>query len=143
MELDGELASMIVWFDALVTNIDRSARNTNMLLWHRRLTLIDHGAALYFHHAGGDFAKRARDPFPQVKDHVLLPWASELEGADARLSARLTPEVVRGIVDLVPDTWLEAPVAALREAYTGYLNGRLAMPRPFLEEAIRARSLHV
>jgi hypothetical protein len=141
--VDAGLASAIVWFDALVTNIDRSPRNPNMLLWHRRLNLIDHGAALYFHHAAGDFAARAHDPFPQVKDHVLLPWASALEEADARLSARLTPEKVRAIVALVPDAWLEAPAGARREAYTGYLIERLAQPRAFLEEAIRARSLHV
>jgi hypothetical protein len=141
--VDAGLASRIVWFDALVTNIDRSPRNTNMLLWHRELWLIDHGAALYAHHGVGDFVKRNRDTFPQVKEHVLLPWADALEEADAELSARLTPEVVRGIVERIPDAWLEGDAAARRSAYTSYLSARLEPPRAFLEEAIGARSQYV
>jgi hypothetical protein len=137
--VDAGLASRIVWFDAFVTNIDRSPRNTNMLLWHRKLWLIDHGAALYFHHGAEDFAARSRDPFPQVKDHVLLAQASELESVDAELAARLGPGVLRDVLDLVPDAWLGGGSAALRAAYTSYLAARLAAPRPFLEEALRAR----
>ena len=83
---DAELASSIVWFDAYATNLDRTARNTNMLMWHRRLHLIDHGAALYFHHGGDDYLARSEDPFPMIKDHVLLPLASALREADARLA---------------------------------------------------------
>jgi hypothetical protein len=144
--VDAALASRIVWFDALVTNIDRSPRNTNMLLWHRKLWLIDHGASLYFHHAGGDFAARSRDPFPMIKDHVLLPFASALEEVDAELSGKLTPQVVADIVAKIPRDWLQgrediAPVEP--DAYTAYLVQRLAAPRPFLEEALRARSQHV
>jgi hypothetical protein len=136
---DAELASSIVWFDAFVANIDRSPRNVNLLMWHRRLWLIDHGAALYFHHSTGDFASRAKEPFPQVKDHVLLPFASTLKEVDARMAARLTPEVVHGVSALIPDAWLDIP----RDAYTTFLTARLAQPRVFLEEAIRARSQHV
>ncbi len=143
-KVDGRLASAIVWLDAFVTNIDRSARNTNMLLWHRKLWLIDHGAALYFHHGADDFTARARDSFTQVKDHVLLAQAVGIEGADAELAARLTPAVLREVLALVPDEWLGADPAARRAAYTGYLAARLAPPRPFIEEALRARrALHL
>ncbi|MGZ5104212.1 MAG: HipA family kinase [Usitatibacter sp.] len=142
--VEAMLASRIVWFDALVANIDRTPRNANMLLWHRRLWLIDHGAALYVHHGVGDFAARGRDPFPKVKEHVLLPWASELAQADAELSERLTPAVVRDTLALVPDAWLGVAPAARRAVYTGYLAARLERPRPFLEEALRAHdALHL
>jgi hypothetical protein len=146
--IDAELASAIVWFDGLVSNVDRTIRNTNMLVWHRRLWLIDHGAAFYFHHAGGDYARRARDPFPQIADHVLLPYAGELAAADAPLAARLTEPVLHAIVALVPDAWLAAGTATAtpaerRTAYLDYLRARLAAPRPFVEEAIRARAQHV
>src|SRR5215813_8583212 len=91
--LDPDLASAIVWFDAYVTNVDRTARNTNLLLWHKRLWLIDHGAALYFHHTWHeDFLARSRAPFAPIKDHVLLPFATALAEADARLSALLTED---------------------------------------------------
>jgi hypothetical protein len=145
---DGELASSIVWFDAFVSNVDRTVRNTNMLMWHRRLWLIDHGAALYFHHGNTDYARRARAPFPAIRDHVLLPCADALAAVDASLAARLTEPVLRAIVDLVPDEWLAADPgwaapAQRREAYLAYLLARLAAPRPFVEEAIRARTQHV
>jgi hypothetical protein len=136
---DARLASSIVWLDAFIANIDRSPRNVNLLMWHRRLWLIDHGAALYFHHSGADFAARGREAFPQVKDHVLLPFASAMQEADAEMTARLTPAAIRGVVDLIPAAWLDIP----REAYATFLTSRLAAPRPFVEEAIRARSQHV
>jgi hypothetical protein len=133
-----------VWFDAFVTNIDRSPRNTNMLLWHRKLWLIDHGAALYFHHGAGDFAARSADPFPQVKDHVLLAQADAIEEAGRDLAPRLTPAALGEMLALVPDAWLGDDPAARRAAYTGYLAARLAAPRPFIEEALRARrALHL
>lgn len=135
---DAQLASSIVWFDALVTNIDRTARNTNLLMWHRRLWLIDHGAALFFHHGTRDFASRAKDPFPQVKDHVLLGFADRLREVDEAMARRLAPEVVRPIVALVPAEW-----SGDGAAYTDYFAARLASPRPFVEEAIRARSQHL
>jgi hypothetical protein len=145
---DPVVASSIVWFDALCSNVDRTARNTNMLMWHRRLWLIDHGAALYFHHAGGDYAARARDPFERIREHVLLPLASALAAVDAPLAARLTPEVVQAILALVPDAWLEGDAAqpspaTRRAAYAHYLQARLAAPRTFVEEALRARTQHL
>src|ERR1700737_852801 len=94
------LASDIVWFDAFVTNVDRTPRNANMLVWHRRLQLIDHGAALYFHHSWNEYMQRAEDPFPRVTDHVLYPFAGELNEADARMSERLTSPVLEDIVAL-------------------------------------------
>ena len=136
---DAELASAIVWFDALVVNIDRSPRNTNLLMWHGKLRLIDHGAALYVHHAGGDFAARAKDAFPKIKDHVLLPFASRLAEVDARLAARLTPEVVERIVSWIPEGWIAEGTS--RATYARYLEARLAPPRAFVEEALRARAL--
>src|SRR3954465_6604052 len=104
--VEAGLASSVVWFDAFTTNVDRTARNTNMLTWHKRLWLIDHGAALYFHHAGGDYRPRAHDVFARIADHVLLPWASEIAVADATLPARVDINVLRDIVALIPDAWL-------------------------------------
>src|SRR6185312_9880506 len=104
-----ELASDIVWFDAYVTNVDSTARNTNMLMWHRRLTLIDHGAALYFHHSWDNYLERSVDAFHRVKEHVLLPFAAKLRESDAKLSTRLTPARIGGIVAMLPDAWLSGP----------------------------------
>jgi HipA-like protein len=139
------LASDIVWFDAFVTNVDRTPRNANMLLWHRRLQLIDHGAALYFHHSWNDYMQRAADPFTRVKDHVLLPFAAELHEADARMSELITSRVLEDIVALIPEAWLGgdavfATSTENREAYTKYLQHRLTQPHAFVQEAIRARS---
>lgn len=140
-----KLASEVIWFDAYVTNIDRTARNTNMLLWHRNLWLIDHGAALYFHHTWADYLERSRTPFVAIKDHVLLPYASELAEIDVKLRARLTPEALQEVVALIPDGWLGdesafANVEAHREAYIAYLTSRLAASSVFVEEAIHARA---
>ena len=145
---DAELASRIVWFDAFVTNLDRTPRNTNMLVWHGKLWLIDHGAALYFHHSSGAYAERATTAFAAIKDHVLLPFATDLAAADAALAARLTTERIAAITELIPDDWLDDdPVfpskAAHRAAYADYFARRLHAPRAFAEEAARARSLHV
>jgi hypothetical protein len=139
------LASDIVWFDAFVTNVDRTARNANMLVWHRQLELIDHGAALYFQHSWNQYMERAGDPFTRVKDHILLPFAAELNEADARVSALITSRVIEDIVALIPETWLGsdaafATAAENREAYTKYLQRRLTQPHAFVGEAIRARS---
>lgn len=147
-KIDAELASLVVWFDAYVTNIDRTPRNPNLLMWHRRLWLIDHGAALYFHHTWNNYLTRSRDPFRAIKDHVLLPFASALPEADAKLSACLTAEVIDNIVNQIPDSWLvgDSPFGEVdqhRDAYREYLLKRLELPRVFLEEAIDARSLDV
>jgi hypothetical protein len=145
---DAPLASSIVWLDAYTSNVDRTPRNANMLMWHRRLWLIDHGAALYFHHGWSDGADRSQDPFTRIKDHILLRFASALREADATLAMRLTPELIRDVVALVPDTWLAAdsPFAttqAARDAYVQHLSRRLQAPRAFVEEAARARSVLV
>lgn len=146
--VDAELASRIVWFDSLVSNVDRTVRNTNMLVWHRDLWLIDHGAALFFHHATSDYASRARDPFARIAEHVLLPQASALADVDARLAARLPRALLAEILERVPDDWLAtdtrfAAPQERRAAYVDYLEARLAGPRPFLTEAPRARDRHV
>jgi hypothetical protein len=145
---DPHLASLIVWFDAYITNVDRTPRNTNLLLWHRRLWLIDHGASLYFHHTWTNYLARSRDRFPIIKDHVLLRFASELQEVDAQMTAQLTPAVIHGIVQKIPDSWLveHTPFNGMSEnrgAYIEYLLRRLEPPHGFLEEAIHARSLYL
>jgi hypothetical protein len=143
-KLETDLASRIVWFDAYVTNVDRTARNTNMLMWHRKLWLIDHGAALYFHHSWTEMDQRSKDPFKLIKEHVLLPFANSIEEVDEELKASISVELIKGIVDLVPDDWMQdhAPfdsIADNRQAYVDYLTKRLEAPRNFVEEAIRVR----
>ena len=135
------LASSIVWLDALVTNVDRTAKNTNLLLWHRDLWLIDHGATLIVHHAWTDDPARAKNPFPQIRDHVLLRWAAELREVDDELPARLTREAIERVVSMIPEEWLEDEPG--REAYVEYLMRRLEAPRPWLEEAVRAHAARV
>jgi len=136
------LASAIVWFDAYVTNVDRTPRNPNLLVWHRAIWLIDHGASLYFHHnMEGDVLQRSRGAFAQIKDHVLLPLASELRAADETLSAKITPAMIEEVVAMIPDEWLEEP--RHREVYREWLRQRIEGPREWVEEAIRARSLRV
>ena len=140
-----ELASSIVWFDAYVTNVDRTARNSNMLLLNRHLWLIDHGASLYVHHTWGDYLARSRGSFPQIKDHVLLRYASDIAAADADLSRQVNDDVIRQIVELIPESWLVsepgfADSAEHRAAYVAYLLGRLAAPRAFVEETIDAHA---
>ena len=147
---DSNLASRIVWFDALVTNVDRTPRNTNLLVWHDRLWLIDHGASLYFHHNwpardGSALEAASRRPFSAIRDHVLLPFAGSISEADAALAPRLTLEVLRSIVDLIPEEWLAdepgfGSAEEVRSAYVAYLNTRLQAPRVWvraLEETRR------
>jgi hypothetical protein len=114
-----------------------------MLVWGRDVWLIDHGAALFFHHATADFLERALRPFPQIKDHVLLPFADRVAEVDARLAALLTPEVLAGVAGQIPDAWLEGDPGGRRAAYAEYLLARLEPPRRFAEEARDARSLPV
>ena len=142
--LDAMFASSILWFDAYVTNVDRTPRNTNMLWWHRRLMLIDHGSSLYFHHVNSNYIKRSRIVFSPIKNHVLLPVATTLPEADRHMKARLSTEILQGIVNLIPESWLEddpdfADPAAHRAAYLDYLLDRLANSHIFVEEALRAR----
>jgi len=136
-ELDPELAAGVVWFDALVTNIDRTPRNPNLLVWHERLWLIDHGAALYLHHGDGDAVARAGEAFAPIRDHVLLPWAGSIAQADARLAPLLDVEVIAGIFDRVPESWLPSGARAVQAEY---LVRRLQEPRAFATEAEEARA---
>lgn len=142
--VDPKLASQIVWLDALLTNVDRTARNTNMLMWHKELWLIDHGAALYFHHNMDNWQEQALRPFVQVKDHVLLRKAEFLAEVDAEFKAILTPEVISAIVSIVPDAWLVDRSFETeddqRQVYAQFLNARLANSNIFLKEAQHARS---
>ena len=140
-----ELASRIVWLDCLLMNVDRTARNTNMLLWHKELWLIDHGASLYFHHTWQNPEEQALRPFVHVKDHVLLPQASLLGAADVYGRSVLTEEVIRNIVSLIPDEWLiiDSPFVsaeAHRQAYAQFLSSRVAHSENFVKEAQHARA---
>ena len=133
-----ELAADIVWLDALATNVDRTARNPNLLLWHERLWVIDHGAALYLQHGGLDPDAHPQRPFPLIADHVLLARAPvRSHEADERMRARLGEGAVQAAVDLVPAEWFAHADAA--EVYAEYLSGRLAAGG-FVEEAERARA---
>jgi hypothetical protein len=142
--VDPEVASDVVWLDALLTNVDRTARNPNLLVWHGRLWLIDHGAALYQHHRDWRLAPQARSPFPAIAEHVLLPGAGSILEADARLAPRLDAAALEAVVGLVPDEWLvvdgeDGTPTERRGAYLDYLAARLEEPRAFAEEAERAR----
>lgn len=130
-----DFAADAVWLDALVTNVDRTAQNPNLLWWHARMWLIDHGAALYFHHADEVIDGHAHGRFEAVRDHVLLPYASSLVAADERLVGRLTGDVLERAVAEVPAEWLTVH----RDLYVDYLGRRLELPRGFVEEAESAR----
>ena len=122
---DPAFAADVVWLDALVTNVDRTARNPNLLTWHGRIWLIDHGAALYWHHG----AARPPDPrstFPEIRDHVLLPFAGSLDESHERLAPRVTPELLDGIVAQVPPAWLEGENP---QVYVDYLAARAPLAR--------------
>jgi hypothetical protein len=141
--IDPLLASKIVWLDALLTNVDRTARNTNMLSWKKELWLIDHGAALYFHHSGAGWEEQSARPFVQIKDHVLLHLATELQTVNAAFCALLTPERIQNITALIPPEWLAdnnfgVAAEAMRNIYTSFLNRRIASSAIFVNEAQHA-----
>jgi hypothetical protein len=138
---DRELAARVVWFDAFVTNVDRTPRNPNLLRWHGSLYLIDHGAALYFHHDWADHLARSRAPFAMIRNHALLPLAGDLRAADAALAPCVTEAALHDIVAQIPDDWLtgEPTPDATRRGYIEHLLARLAPPRLFVEEAILAQ----
>jgi hypothetical protein len=146
--IEADLASAAVWFDAFVTNVDRTPRNPNLLVWHRKLYFIDHGASLYFHHNWQNVEQSARSRFPAIRDHVLLPWASRIEEADARLRPLLNAELFARVTDQIPDGWLlpepglDTP-AAKRAGYVDFLTRRLEAAPLFVEEAVRAHAQHV
>ncbi|MFC0513234.1 HipA family kinase [Mucilaginibacter angelicae] len=141
--VDARLASQIVWLDCLLTNVDRTARNTNMLMWHKELWLIDHGAALYFHHSWNNWQEQAVRPFAQVKEHVLLPRATRLDEVDAEFKAILTPDKIRAIVGLIPDEWItpdnfEETPDEVRKVYSEFLIARIAASEIFVTAAKQA-----
>src|SRR5829696_1738082 len=129
-KIDATLASQIVWLDSLITNVDRTARNTNMLMWYKELWLIDHGASLYFHHNWDNWQDQSKRPFALIKAHVLLPWATELEKVDEAFRSILTLERIDGILSLIPGEWLEGlsplPVEENRNVYRQFLANRLS-----------------
>lgn len=140
--VDPLTASKIVWLDSLLMNVDRTARNTNMLMWHKELWLIDHGAALYFHHAWNDWS--GAKPFPKIKDHVLLPLASQLNEVDKEFSSKLSAHTIREIVSMIPAEWLAngSPFdsdEAHRNAYMEFLISRISQSELFVKEASDAR----
>ena len=145
--IDPITASKIVWLDCLLTNVDRTARNPNMLMWNKELWLIDHGASLYFHHSWNNWKEQSERPFIQVKDHVLLPWASELEKVDSTFRLILGEEVIHSIVSIVPDDWLNfgenTSAADNRKIYEQFLMNRINHSRNFLKEAEHARQAFV
>lgn len=142
--VDAKLASQIVWLDAYITNVDRTFKNTNMLIWHKELWLIDHGACLYFHHSWNNWEQHAKSPFALIKDHVLLPQASLLKEVDAEFKALLTPEILVEIVNTIPLEWLqwedtdETP-ESLRNVYLQFLQTRLNNSEIFVNQAQNAR----
>lgn len=143
--VDATLASQIVWFDCLVMNVDRTTRNTNMLTWHKELWLIDHGASFYFHHAWQDVEQQALRTFTHVKDHVLLPLATELDTVDTAFKSMLSTGHIHSIVSLIPDEWLleDSPFDSLaehRQAYIHFLETRLSHTEVFIKEAQNARN---
>lgn len=144
IKVDEQLASDIVWLDCLITNVDRTVRNTNMLMWKRDLWLIDHGASLYFHHAWQNFEAQAIKPFVQVKDHVLLPQASQMEKADEKFRALLNEEIFAAIASLIPQEWLkedgsDESADEKKMIYQKFLTTRLNASEVFVKEAINAR----
>jgi len=144
--VDSKLASQIVWLDAYITNVDRTFRNTNMLMWHKDLWLIDHGASFYFHHTWTNWEKHARSNFELIKDHVLLSQAGELDMVDKEFKMILSDEILREITDLIPDEWLqwqdtnESP-AEIRNTYFKFLTIRRDNSELFIKAAKDAREI--
>jgi hypothetical protein len=143
-KVDGKLASQIVWLDAFITNIDRTIKNTNMLMWNKELWLIDHGAALYFQHSWTTWEKHVKSPFTLIKDHVLLNKATAINETDTEFRKILTEDKIKAIVAMIPDEWLfweglrEAP-KVLRDVYLNFLLTRLAHSDIFTKHAEDAR----
>jgi hypothetical protein len=136
---DPETASKAVWFDAFITNIDRTPRNANLLVWHKQLYFIDHGASLFFHHNWQSIDQVALKPFYAIKEHILLPWANQIAEVDREMREHLSEPVLKQIVETVPDEWLSNTEGPSKEGYLAYFRERLANS-PFVEEAVRARA---
>ena len=142
--INGLLASKIVWLDSFIKNVDRTSRNTNMLWWQKELWLIDHGAALYFHHSWNDWEAHAKKDFVNIKDHVLLPFADKLEEVNKEFHTLLDSSILESIVALIPTDWLlkDAPFEKEEEhknAYSQFLKERFLDSKLFVKEAIDAR----
>ena len=142
--IDPFLASQIVWLDCLLLNVDRTSRNTNMLIWYKELWLIDFGASLYFHHSWNNWKVQAEKPFVQAKDHVLLPFASMLEEADIGCKNALSKDLIENIIAIIPDEWLAGETAfesieEHRKAYVYFLETRIAHSSIFVNDAKNAR----
>jgi HipA-like kinase len=140
-KVDPLLASKIVWLDAFLMNVDRTARNTNMLVWHNELWLIDHGACLYFHHSWDNWEEQSLKPFIQIRDHVLLSFASLMEEADGFMRSRINDENITEIVSLVPDEWLNENEP--KQVYADFLKNRLAHADIFVKGINDARQTHI
>ncbi|MCL9808050.1 HipA family kinase [Flavobacterium luminosum] len=143
-DCEATLASKIVWLDAFITNVDRTFRNTNLLVWHKELWLIDHGAAFYFHHSWNNWENSAKTPFALIKDHVLLAKASKLDEVHSEFTQKLNPDVLRKIVNLIPEEWLQWEDGSLKpdeikEVYFQFLSTRLTNAELFLKQAQDAR----
>ena len=142
--IDPKLASKIVWLDCLLTNVDRTSRNTNMLIWYKELWLIDFGASLYFHHSWNNWKEQADKPFLLVKDHVLLPYASDLDEINKEFKNILSTQIIKNIVSIIPEEWLQNDPAFQsadehRKAYVEFLETRIAHSENFVNEAKNAR----
>ena len=147
-KVSGDVASRVVWLDAYIGNVDRSARNTNLLWWHRALWLIDHGAAFVFHHDWPSAAGRVHDAFSLTRQHVLLPWADRISEVDAEMVQRLTAERLAAIVAAIPAAWLANDPffddeTAHRAAYLSHLVRRLEAPRAFMHQAVEAQRAYL
>lgn len=148
LTIDPKLSSQIVWLDAFITNVDRTFRNTNMLIWHKELWLIDHGAAFYFHHSFTNWEKSALTPFSFIKDHVLLPQAKQLDEVDAAFKQLLTEKELKEITDTIPSDWLEwedvdLTPEEIREVYFLFLKTRLENSHLFVNEAKKFRDARI
>jgi len=146
--VDPKLASQIVWLDCLLTNVDRTVKNTNMLSWHKELWLIDFGASLYFHHSWQNWRAQAEKPFVLVKDHVLLPLATQLDLVDTEFKKLLTKDVIENIIAVIPEVWLQdektfSSVEEHRQAYIDFLLTRIAHSENFVNEARHAHALFI
>jgi hypothetical protein len=143
--VSSEEASLTVWFDAFTQNVDRTPRNANLLMWHRKLYIIDHGAAMYFHHNWETMPLKAESPFPEIAKHVLLPWASEIQTAARLAQSRLSAQILTDILAQIPDAWLETssdsiPAAQKRTAYLDFFLRRLKSAHIFEQEATSAHA---
>ncbi|HBI01271.1 MAG TPA: aminotransferase class I and II [Flavobacterium sp.] len=144
-DCDALLASKIVWLDAYITNVDRTFKNTNLLIWKKELWLIDHGAAFYFHHSWDNWKTTALTPFALIKDHVLLPKATRLEEVNAEFTSKLNDTVLREIVNQIPEDWLlwedqAITPTEIKEVYFQFLSIRLANASIFLKQAQDVRT---